>query len=64
MSKRKYIVNVQEVWVQPVEIEASSEDEARTMAINGMGEYLDDFEYSHRLEGIKWDVKEADDGNA
>jgi len=53
----RYIVEVREVWVQPVEVEASSEEEAKKKVQQGEGTALEDrFEFSHTLDPEYWSV--------
>ena len=56
----KYIVLVREVHVSHREIEADSEDEAKSKVYGGQGEetYL---EYSHTLDRWYWTVEAAKD---
>lgn len=56
----KYIVGVREVWVQPVEIEADSDSEAKHRVWRGEGNRIDsEFEYSHCLDSSLWTVEEV-----
>ena len=56
----RYIVEVKEVWTQPVEIEASSSEEAKKKVQQGEGTVLEDrFEFSHTLDPEYWGVEEA-----
>ena len=57
----KFIVEVREVWIQPVEIETVSEKEAIEGVREGEGKYIEDgFEYSHTLSTDKWTVHELE----
>ena len=57
-----YIVNVREVHIQPVEVEASSEEEAIQEVKDGEGEYMDDLlKYSHTLNSDTWTVEKQGD---
>ena len=56
----RYIVEVKEVWVQPVEVEASSPEEAKRKVQQGEGTALEDrFEFSHTLDPEHWGVEEG-----
>jgi len=58
-----YYVNIREVWIQPVEIEADSPEEALAMVSNGGGLYVDNgLEYSDTLDNDKWSVDLPDGG--
>lgn len=46
-KNKTYLVYVREVWVRGVQIDAVSEEEAREKIMEGQGEDLDSFEYSH-----------------
>lgn len=60
MSK-KYLVEVREVWVQMVEIEAEYENEAIQKVSQGQGEQLEGcFEYSHTLDPEYWTINRGD----
>lgn len=55
----KFIVTIQEVWTQLVEVEASSEEEAIDKVVDGEGYYIDNaLEYSHTLDRAFWTVEE------
>lgn len=57
----KYHVDLQEVWIQTVEVEADSPKEAQQRVLNGEGDYLDGrLEYSHSLESTH-DTRLADE---
>ena len=57
----EFIVEVREVWIQPVEIEAVSEKEAIEKVREGEGKSIEDgFEYSHTLSTDKWTVHELE----
>lgn len=57
----KYIVHVREVWVQPIEVEADSPDDAQDRIWAGEGVQLDNrFEFSHCLERGTWTVEEVE----
>lgn len=52
-----YMVNMREVHIQPVRVEASSEEEAKERVKDGEGEYVDNaLEYSHTLSSEYWTV--------
>lgn len=54
----RYIVEVKEVWTQPVEVEASSPEEAKEKVQRGEGTVLEDrFEFSHTLDAEHWNVE-------
>jgi hypothetical protein len=54
----RYIVVTKEVFEQPYEVEANSEEEALEKVIDGEGDILDDcFEYSHTLDRDTWTVE-------
>lgn len=54
-----YIVSKREVWVQMVEVDATSKEEALRLVENGGGLMLDDtLEYSHDLSTDLWTVEE------
>lgn len=54
----KYIVNVREVWVQGIEIEALNEKDAIEAISKGKGVVLEDlFEYSHCLDEKFWTIE-------
>lgn len=56
----KYIVNVREVHIQMVEVEAVDEEDAIEEVRKGGGTYLDNtLEYSHCLDPEYWTVDEA-----
>lgn len=56
---KEYIVNVREVHIQMVSVEAESPEEAILIVAGGGGEYLDDsLEYSHALDREYWTVDE------
>lgn len=56
---KKYIVNIREVHLQPIEIEAESPEEAIRLVQDGDGEgdYTNG-EYSHTLDSDTWTVEE------
>ena len=57
----KFIVEVREVWIQPVEMEAESEEKAIERVREGEGKSIEDgFEYSHTLSVDKWTVHELE----
>jgi hypothetical protein len=59
MSLKNYIVNVREVHIQPVLIEASSKEDAISRVANGEGEIIDNaLEYSCTLNPDKWTIEE------
>ena len=52
-----YMVNMREVHIQPVRIEASSSEEAIEKVKEGEGEYVDNaLEYNHTLSSEYWTV--------
>lgn len=57
----KFHVKVPEVWIQTVEVEADSRDEAIRRVLGGDGTYLDNtLEYSHTMAQADWyDAQEA-----
>lgn len=53
----KYIINVREVWVQMISIEANSKEEALDLVCQGKGEEIDDtLEFSHLMDKEYWTV--------
>lgn len=53
----KYYVDVREIHIQTVEIEADSPEQAITRVAEGDGSYLDGrLEYSHTLPPDTWTV--------
>jgi len=60
-DKKKYLVEVREVWVSTREVMATSEEEAKELvAKDQMGDPVkepDPFEYSHTLDPSTWTVK-------
>jgi hypothetical protein len=59
-SQMKYIVHIQEVWDQPIEIEANSKEEAKQKVAEGEGITLEKrFEYSYTLDINDWRVEKA-----
>ncbi len=60
----KFTVRVKEVWVQSIEVEADSEDSARTIAeeivstgvMQDGSELPEDVAYSYMLESDEWTV--------
>jgi len=51
----RYTITVKEVWYQPVEIEADSEEEALTRVEEGYGDTVENgFTYSHSLGSDEW----------
>ena len=57
----KFIVHVREVWVQPVEVEAETEGEARIKANEGEGDIIEELlQYSHTSDDYKdWIVEKT-----
>lgn len=54
-----YIVNVREIWVQPIKIIAQDKGEAIAKVQDGEGEYLhDQLEYCDTRSPIEWTVSE------
>lgn len=53
----KYSIGVREVWVQIVEIEANSKEEALNIAEHSYGDYLNEYsgDYSHTCSRSEWD---------
>ena len=57
----KYHVDLQEIWIQTIEVEADSSEEAQELVIAGGGNRLDDqLKYGANLESID-DVREVSD---
>lgn len=55
----KYHVDIQEIWVQTMEIEAESSEEAVDLVLAGNGEAVDGaLEYSNTLDSVS-DVREV-----
>jgi len=52
----KFIVEVREVWVQPVEIEAETEEEAIKRVADAEGDWDGQAEYSHTLDPETWTI--------
>ncbi len=64
MTVPKYIVHVREVWVQSVEVEANSPEEAKQRICEGKGYTIEDrFEFSRSLEPETWTVEKVKRGN-
>ena len=56
----KFIVTRYEVWEQPVEVEASDEDDALWRVSHDEGKVIDDlFAHSHDLSVNDWKVEES-----
>ena len=56
---KKFVVYVQEVWVQPRVIEAKNEEDAHRRVMKGEGEIQEnDFEYSDTIAEETWNVEE------
>lgn len=55
---KPYIVEVREVHVQRVGIDASDEISAMDLVSSGNGTYLDGLEYSETLDRQRWTVRE------
>jgi len=59
----RYTVWIKEVWSVPIEVDASSPEEAIRKAREGDGTYLyEDRRYSHSLDENTWTVEEIDYG--
>lgn len=56
--KKCFIVQVREVHIQSIQVEADSEQGAIQAVANGEGDSLERFEYSHTLEPETWTVEE------
>ncbi len=57
MVKKKFVVTIREVYIQPYKVKAKNEDEAIDIVRNGGGELWEDmFEYSHTLDSDSWTV--------
>lgn len=58
---KTYIVNVQEVHIQQVEIQAKNKKQAIEKVLDGEGDYVDNsLEYDHTLDNSEeWVVEEA-----
>ncbi len=55
---KTYIVEVREVHVQRVRIDATNESSAMNLVSRGNGAYLDGLEYSETLGRQRWIVRE------
>lgn len=56
---KKFIVDVREVHVQSVEVEAADSQDALERVKEGEGTYLDGaLEYSHTLDSDTWKARE------
>lgn len=56
----KFVVNVREVWIQQVAVEAKDKGEAIALVLEGEGDYLDNqLEYSDTRDESEWTVDEA-----
>lgn len=56
----KYYVDMREVWIQTVVVEAESREDAIAAAAEGEGEPVDGaFEYSYSLDPDDWNVEEV-----
>ena len=56
---KNFLVNVKEVWVQPVLVEAETKEEAIEAVAEGGGTYIEDrFRYSHTKDPDTWNVEE------
>ena len=57
--KKKFIVEVREVHVQPFKVEADSKAEAIETVKEGGGEIIENaFKYSHTLDSEYWTAEE------
>ena len=56
-----YHVQIHEVWIQKIAVEADSPEEARQKVLEGEGEYLDgELEYSRAMDNEEeWVVEKA-----
>jgi hypothetical protein len=57
----KFIVNIREVWIQPVIIEADTHQEAIKAVEYGEGEQMGGMEYSHTRDSSTWTIKGPND---
>lgn len=60
----KFIVNVKEIHVQPIRVEAASKEDALLKAIDGDGDYLDIHNFDTCMETLDsetWEVVTEDD---
>lgn len=58
-STKRYRVYTQEIWIQPIDVEASSVAEALERIAAEQGTHVhDEYEYSHMRDAATWDVKE------
>ena len=54
----KFLIRTKEVWIQVVEVEANSEEEAIRKVEEGEGICSDnDFEFSYMLDSDEWEVE-------
>ena len=59
-TKMKYTVRVQEVWIQPVEIEAESPEDAKLKVSNMEGNQIENrFEFCFTRDKANWQVDEV-----
>jgi hypothetical protein len=58
-EKKKFIVEVREVWVAQVEVEAADKDDAIDLVRSGKGDHNGMTEYSHSLGKDTWTVREV-----
>ena len=57
--KKRFLVSVREVWIQPHLVEAKTAEEALQKVAAADGAMLEDrFEYSHTLDRDLWTVEE------
>ncbi len=55
-----FVVNMREVHIQSVEVEASDREDAIRKVVDGEGEYVNDcLEYSHTLDPESWTIDEC-----
>lgn len=60
----KFIVEVREVHVQSMRVEAESAEEAIKKVVNGEGEIVENcMEYSHTLDSENWTVRQEPKGS-
>lgn len=58
---KTFIVRQQEVWIQELEVEANSEEEAREKILDGEGTEIGKAEYDYTLDNEEdWDIYEKD----
>ena len=58
----KFIVCVREIYIQPYEVEARDEDDAKEIVREGGGDILEEkLEYSHTLDTNLWTVEKVEE---